>query len=135
MRMVAWPRARCWRSRASPSGKARWERRSLHSSTASIRTRAAVSFVAAVEAAEEVTPVAAVDGEQPRRFRDQAGDHPRPLRQAEVPGRQPGIALDDVRGDERVLEVEDGSRGSGERIARLRALLAGSERPAFPGRF
>ena len=63
-------------------------------------------LVAAVEVAQEVGAVGAVELEQARRFGHGAQDVPDPLGRVEAAGREPRVALDDVRGDQRVLEVE-----------------------------
>ena len=65
-------------------------------------------LVAAVEVAEEVATVATVHGEQPRRFRQRASDEAQPVVGAQVARRQPRVRRDDVRRDERVLEIERG---------------------------
>ncbi len=64
------------------------------------------AVVAAVEGAQEVAPVAPVEGQQRRRLGDQVGHECGPLAGRQVPRGQPGVGVDHVGGDERVLEVE-----------------------------
>ena len=66
------------------------------------------SFVTAVEAAQEVPAVAAVEREQTRGFAKDPCRHPGPIAERQMTRRQPCIRLDDVRGHERVLEIERG---------------------------
>ena len=66
------------------------------------------ALVAAVEGAQEVAPVAAVEGQQRRGLGQQVGHEGGPLAGGQVPGGQPGVGVDDVGGDQGVLEVEGG---------------------------
>jgi hypothetical protein len=66
------------------------------------------AVVAAVEAAQEVAPVAAVESQQCRRLAQQPRREGHPLAGGEMPAGQPGVGLDDVGGDQRVLQVEGG---------------------------
>ena len=65
-------------------------------------------LVAPVEVAQEVAAVDAVELQQPRRLVQRAQRVAQPLVAIEPAGRQPRVALDDVAGDQRVLEVERG---------------------------
>ena len=63
-------------------------------------------LVATVEVAQEVGAVGAVELEQAGRLDHRAQRVADPLGRVEPARRQPRVALDDVRGDQRVLEVE-----------------------------
>ena len=65
-------------------------------------------LVAAVEVAQEVAAVDAVELEQTRRLGQRAQHVAHALAAIEPARRQPRVALDDVAGDQRVLEVEGG---------------------------
>ena len=66
------------------------------------------ALVAAVEGAEEVAPVPAVEEQEGGRLGHQVGHEGRPLGRGQVARGQPGIGVDHVGGDQRVLEVEGG---------------------------
>src|SRR3712207_3914665 len=63
------------------------------------------SLVSAVEVAEEVAAVAPVEGEQGGRLLQLTQGEAGALHRVEVAGGQPRVALDDVRRDERVLQI------------------------------
>ena len=65
-------------------------------------------LVATVEVAQEVAAVAAVEGKQVRCLAQRAGDEADAVVDRQAAGGEPGVALDDVGRDERVLEVERG---------------------------
>ena len=63
-------------------------------------------LVPAVEVAQEVGAVGPIELQQAGRLEHRAQRVPHPLGGVEPACRQPRVALDDVRGDQRVLEVE-----------------------------
>ena len=65
-------------------------------------------LVAPVEVPQEVAAVLAVHRQQAGRLGEGAQHVAKPLRAVEPARRQPRVALDDVAGDQRVLEVERG---------------------------
>ncbi len=97
------------------------------------------SFVAPVERAQEVAAVLPIEEKQPRGTAQEIGHEPHPLGGVEVPRGEPGVGLDHVGGDERVLEVEGGQVPvGGEDVGQgsvLTARLARStcRRSAYPG--
>ena len=99
-------------------------------------------LVAPVEVAEEVAAVLAVEREQRRRLGQRAQHVAHPLGDVQPAGGEPRVALDDVAGDQRVLEVERGHvAGRVEAPARrsrplrsLRFLPGVRLRPARAGR-
>ena len=70
-------------------------------------------FVATVEGPQEVAPVPPVEQEQRRGLAHEVGHERHPLGRRQVPRRQPGVGVDHVGGDERVLEVEGGQMAVG----------------------
>ncbi len=107
IRIVRWPSARCWRTRRMPSGNdfvmITWANNS-RASALDLLDRGVL--VAAVEVAQEVGAIGPVELEQARCLGDRAQEVAHPLGRVEAAGREPRVALDDVRGDQRVLEVE-----------------------------
>ncbi len=61
---------------------------------------------APVERAQKVPPVTSVQSQQPGSPPDELGHEARPLRGREVAAGEPGVGVDDVRGEQRVLQVE-----------------------------
>ena len=109
MSSVWWPSARCARTRAMASGNARVQEQ-VAEQLPGVGADAldGGALVAAVEGAEEVAAVAAVDAEQPWALgQDSPAASWARSERREVAGREPGVGLDDVRVDERLLEVED----------------------------
>ena len=82
-------------------------------------------FVAAVEPPEKIAPVDHVERQHPRCFEQRAHGEAGPFGQAHAPGRQPGVRVDDVGGDQRVLQVEHGQLAIGGEHRPAGALLPG----------
>ena len=130
MSTVRCPRARCSRTRRMAAGNDFVRMRSLNISTASASSCVDVgAVVAAVEVAEEVAAVAAVGGEQRGRLAQRLEHEAEPVLGRQPAGGEPRVRRDDVRRDERVLEVEGGEvAGRVEHLAAqaVLALLAGA---------
>ena len=87
---------------------------------------------AAVEVTQEVAAVAAVQRQQPRCLRQRAGGETHPVEVVEVPCGQPRVAGHDIRGDQSVLQVEDGELALGCEDLAAQPRRAGLS-PASPG--
>ena len=125
MRIVRCPSARCSRTRRSPAGNPLVRISSVSSSwRVGLDLRRRGVLVAPVEVAQEVAAVDAVQLQQPRRLRQRAQRVAQPLAAVEAAGRQPRVALDDVAGDQRVLEVERGDVAG--RVEHLAAQAGGA---------
>ena len=111
MRIVRWPAARCSRTRRIPAGKLFVRISCVSSSSASawICSTGRV-LVAAIEVAQEVAAIDAVEAQQAGRLGERSHRVADALTAIEPACRQPRVALDDVAGDQRVLEVEGGDR-------------------------
>ena len=93
--------------------------------------------VAPVEVAQEVAAIALVEREQRRRLRQQRRDEPHTVVGWEAAARDPRVRRDDVRRDQRVLEVERGDVAVGGEDLPSQARPRGSRpcgRPASCGR-
>src|SRR5205085_3103433 len=86
--------------------------------------------VVAVEGAQEVAPVPAVEGEHARYPAQGPQREPQTVAVAEPAGRQPGIRLDHIGRDERVLQVEGGEVAIGREDGSTSALGPGGSAPA-----
>ena len=82
------------------------------------------AFVAAVEEAQEVTAVETVELEQRGSLEHLLGDEPHAIVATQSAGRQPRIRRDDVRCDERVLEIERGEVTIGGEDLRAQPIAA-----------